>query len=101
MGHPVPFLDKFLGWLFLYIAFFVADIRIQLKFSLVAAGVVFRTLSAVYEVIGEQSGAEQKLKAEELFRKLDENSDGEISQVRKHFTISCYIKFLVFLTEMI
>jgi len=39
-----------------------------------------RTLVAVYEVVGEHNEAQDKLKAEELFRKLDENSDGEISQ---------------------
>jgi len=38
-----------------------------------------RTLSAVYEVVGH-GDAQEKLKAEELFRILDENSDGEISQ---------------------
>ena len=36
-----------------------------------------RTLSAVYEVVGEPTDRE---KAEELFRKLDENCDGEISK---------------------
>ena len=40
----------------------------------------FRTLSAVYEVVGDQAQAHDKSKAEELFKKLDENSDGEISQ---------------------
>jgi len=39
-----------------------------------------RTLSAVYEVVGDQAQAHDKSKAEELFKKLDENSDGEISQ---------------------
>ena len=38
---------------------------------------VFRTISAVYEMVGEPT---DRYKAEELFRKLDENSDGEISQ---------------------
>ena len=40
---------------------------------------VFRTLTAVYEVVGEHK-SQDSLGAEELFRKLDENSDGEISQ---------------------
>jgi len=38
-----------------------------------------RTLTAVYEVVGEHK-SQDSLGAEELFRKLDENSDGEISQ---------------------
>ena len=36
---------------------------------------LFRTLTAVYEVIGEKS--QDSFRAEELFRKLDENSDGK------------------------
>ena len=38
---------------------------------------LFRTISAVYEVVGEPT---DRHKAEELFKKLDENSDGEISK---------------------
>ena len=38
---------------------------------------LFRTISAVYEVVGEPADRD---KAEELFKKLDENSDGEISK---------------------
>ena len=38
---------------------------------------LFRTISAVYEVVGEPTDRD---KAEELFKKLDENSDGEISK---------------------
>ena len=37
---------------------------------------LLRTLSAVYEVVGHRD-AQDKLKAEELFRILDENSDGK------------------------
>ena len=38
---------------------------------------LFRTISAVYEVVGEPADRD---KAEELFKKLDENCDGEISK---------------------
>ena len=38
---------------------------------------MFRTIAAVYEVVGEPADRD---KAEELFKKLDENSDGEISK---------------------
>ena len=38
---------------------------------------LFRTISAVYEVVGEPTDRD---KAEELFKKLDENCDGEISK---------------------
>ena len=38
---------------------------------------LFRTISAVYEVVGEPADRD---KAEELFKKLDENSDGKISK---------------------
>ena len=38
---------------------------------------VFRTLNAVYEVVGEPTDRD---KAEQLFKKLDENCDGEISK---------------------
>ena len=39
--------------------------------------ILFRTLCAVYEVVGEPA---DRGKAEELFKKLDENCDGEISK---------------------
>lgn len=42
---------------------------------------MLRTLSAVYEVVGHRD-AQDKLKAEELFRILDENSDGKSDRMR-------------------
>ena len=54
---------------------------------------VARTLSAVYEVVGHRD-AQDKLKAEELFRILDENSDGEFKQIAtmKNFKIENMIQ---------
>ena len=43
---------------------------------------MLRTLAAVYEVVGHRD-AQDKLKAEELFRILDENSDGEFRHDEK------------------
>ena len=39
---------------------------------------VFRVVSAVYEMMGTESSNINK--AQELFRKMDENSDGLVSQ---------------------
>ena len=41
---------------------------------------ISRTIFAVYEMVGSEA---DQSKAEELFNRLDLNSDGSISQVRK------------------
>ena len=42
-----------------------------------------RTIFAVYEMVGSEA---DQSKAEELFNRLDLNSDGSISQVRENLT---------------